>query len=85
MAEKYLHEYQVFDAESDMLKWLYIITGNAKAFVSSTFHGPGRKYVQKATWMNTAIGLTEDMKIYGREYFQQIVSCGNTFLNIAIC
>ena len=43
---KYLHEYQVFDAESDMLKWLHTITGNAKAFVSGTFHGLGRKHMQ---------------------------------------
>jgi transposase-like protein len=46
LAEKYLHEYQVFDAESDMLKWLHTIIGNAKAFVSGTFHGLGRKHMQ---------------------------------------
>jgi len=46
LTEKYLHEYQVFDAESDMLKWLHTIIGNAKAFVSGTFHGLGRKHLQ---------------------------------------
>ncbi|MGI5850155.1 MAG: hypothetical protein ACOX8Q_08875 [Christensenellales bacterium] len=42
LAEKYLHEYQVFDADTDMLKWLHIIVSNAKAFVSGTFHGLGK-------------------------------------------
>lgn len=46
LAEKYLHEYQVFDADLDMLKWLHIIVSNAKAFVSGTFHGLGRKHLQ---------------------------------------
>jgi len=46
MSEKYLHEYQVFDADSGMLKWLHTIVGNAKAFVSGTFHGLGRKHMQ---------------------------------------
>jgi transposase-like protein len=46
LAEKYLHEYQVFDAESDMLHWLHIITGNAKAFILGTFHGLGKKHLQ---------------------------------------
>lgn len=44
--DKYLHEYQVFDADSGMLKWLHTIFGNAKAFVSGTFHGLGRTYMQ---------------------------------------
>lgn len=46
LAEKYLHEYQVFDADSEMLKWLHIIVSNAKAFVSGTFHGLGKKHLQ---------------------------------------
>lgn len=47
LAEKYLHDYEVFDADSDMLKWLHTITGNAKAFVSGTFHGLGKKHLQR--------------------------------------
>jgi len=46
LAEKYLHKYQIFDAESDMLKWLHTIIGNAKAFISGTFHGLGKKHMQ---------------------------------------
>jgi len=46
LAEKYLHEYQVFDADSDMLKWLHTIVSNAKAFVAGTFHGLGKKHLQ---------------------------------------
>jgi len=46
LAEKYQHIYQVFDADSDMLKWLHIIVSNAKAFVAGTFHGLGKKHLQ---------------------------------------
>ena len=46
LAPKHLHEYQVFDADSDMLKWLHIIVSNAKAFVSGTFHDLGKKHCQ---------------------------------------
>ena len=46
LAEKYLHDYQVFDADADMLHWLHIIIGNTKAFVLGTFHGLGKKHLQ---------------------------------------
>ena len=46
LADKYLHEYQVFDADAEMLHWLHIIIGNAKAFVLGTFHGLGEKHLQ---------------------------------------
>ena len=46
LAEKYLHEYQVFDADTDMLHWLHIVIGNTKAFVLGTFHGLGKKHLQ---------------------------------------
>ena len=42
LAEKYLQEYQVFDSDSDILHWLHIIIGNAKAFVLGTYHGLGK-------------------------------------------
>ena len=46
LAEKYLHEYQVFDSDSNILHWLHIIIGNAKAFVLGTYHGLGQKHLQ---------------------------------------
>jgi len=46
LAEKYLHDYRVFDADADMLHWLHIIIGNTKAFVLETFHGLGEKHLQ---------------------------------------
>ena len=46
LAEKYLHDYQVLDADDDMLHWLHIIIGNTKAFVLGTFHGLGKKHLQ---------------------------------------
>jgi hypothetical protein len=44
LTEKHLHEYEVFDADADMLKWLHTITGNAKVIVLGTFQGLGRKH-----------------------------------------
>ena len=37
LAEKYLHEYQIFDADSDMLHWLHIIIGKPKRLCSARF------------------------------------------------
>lgn len=45
LSEKYSHEYEVFSPDSEMLKWLHIMIGNAKAFVSGTFHGLGGKHL----------------------------------------
>lgn len=47
LQEKYLHEYEVFDADSEMLHWLHILIGNAKAFAQGTFHGLGSKHLQR--------------------------------------
>ena len=33
LAQKYFHQYEVFSPDSEMLKWLHILIGNAKAFV----------------------------------------------------
>lgn len=46
LSEDYKHEYQVFDAGSDLLKWLHMVIGNAKAFVLGTYHGLGEKHLQ---------------------------------------
>jgi len=46
LGEKFLHEYQVFDADSGMLYWLHTIIGNMKASISGTFHGLGKKHLQ---------------------------------------
>lgn len=46
LSEKHLHEYQIFDTDTEMLHWLHIIIGNAKAFVLGTFHGLGKKHLQ---------------------------------------
>ena len=45
-AEKFAHEYEVFDPESNWLHWLHILVGNAKAFVGGTFHGLKDKHLQ---------------------------------------
>jgi len=47
LSEKYEHLYQVFNPEGEMLRWLHIIIGNAKAFVTGTFHGLDEKYLQR--------------------------------------
>lgn len=47
LADDYEHQYEVFDSNSDMLKWLHTFIGNAKAFVNGTFHGLGVKHLQR--------------------------------------
>ncbi len=47
LAEKFTHQYKIFDADSDLLHWLHIVIGNAKAFVNGTFHGLGKKHLQR--------------------------------------
>lgn len=42
----YIHEAQDFDPGSEHLKWLYRITGNAKAFINGTYHGTSTKHLQ---------------------------------------
>ena len=39
LANDYNHHYAVYDSNSDMLHWLHIIVGNAKAFILGTYHG----------------------------------------------
>ena len=60
--KKYLHEYQVFDPDSDMLHWLHTIFGNAKAFVLGTYHGLGRNHLQSY--------LDEFCYRFNRRFFQ---------------
>ena len=62
LAEKYLHEYQVFDSDSEMLHWLHIIIGNAKAYVIGTYHGLGFKHLQSY--------LDEFCYRFNRRFFQ---------------
>jgi transposase-like protein len=47
LAEKYLHQYNVFDPQSDLLHWLHTLVGNAKAAVNGTFHGLAPKHLQR--------------------------------------
>lgn len=42
----YIHEAQNFDPNSEHLKWLHRITGNAKAFINGTYHGTSTKHLQ---------------------------------------
>jgi transposase-like protein len=43
---KYNHQYEVFDSNTDMLHWLHVIVGNAKAFLLGTYHGNCRANLQ---------------------------------------
>lgn len=42
----YVHKAQNFDPNSEHLKWLHRITGNAKAFINGTYHGTSTKHLQ---------------------------------------
>lgn len=47
LEEKFLHDWQVFDADAEMLEWVHIAISNAKAFIQGTFHGIGSKHLQR--------------------------------------
>lgn len=42
----YIHEYQNFSTDGELLKWLHSIIGNAKAFINGTYHGTSTKHLQ---------------------------------------
>lgn len=46
LAEKWLHQYRVFNPKSGMLRWLHMAIGNAKDFVGGTYHGLAEKHIQ---------------------------------------
>ena len=46
LAKDYTHEAQDFDPNSEHLRWLHRITGNAKAFINGTYHGTITKHLQ---------------------------------------
>lgn len=47
LSKKYNHNWQIFDADKEMLAWLHTIVSNAKVFVAGTFHGLDEKHLQR--------------------------------------
>lgn len=47
LAEKWLHEYELADANSQSLVWLHTIVSNVKAFIQGTAHGLDGKHLQR--------------------------------------
>jgi len=45
---KFEHEFKHYDPHEDsqFLKWLHTVIGNAKAFIEGTYHGLGKKHLQ---------------------------------------
>lgn len=46
LAKEYIHQAENFSPDSDHLKWLHRIIGNAKAFINGTYHGTSTKHLQ---------------------------------------
>lgn len=46
LSDNFVHKYEVFDPATGTLNWLHTMIGNAKAFVTGTFHGLDSKYLQ---------------------------------------
>lgn len=46
LSENYNHEFEVYDSNKDMLHWLHMVVGNAKAFILGTYHGNCRANLQ---------------------------------------
>ena len=47
LGEKYNHNWEVFDAQKEMLLWLHTILSNVKEDILGTFHGVSKKYLQR--------------------------------------
>jgi hypothetical protein len=47
LSEKYNHNWDVFDADKEMLVWLHTVISNAKSFVQGTFHGLDALHLQR--------------------------------------
>lgn len=47
LEEKFLHEWQIFDADAEMLGWLHTIISNVKSALQGTYHGLDAKYLQR--------------------------------------
>lgn len=46
LASNYTHQAENFSPDSEHLKWLHRIIGNAKAFINGTYHGTSSKHLQ---------------------------------------
>lgn len=46
LSENYIHQAEDFSPDSEHLKWLHRIIGNAKAFINGTYHGTSTKHLQ---------------------------------------
>ena len=46
LEKDYTHHAENFSPDSDHLKWLHTLTGNAKAFINGTYHGTSTKHLQ---------------------------------------
>ena len=46
LSERYNHEWEVFNPDGELLKWLHHMIGNAKTFINGTYHGTSTKHLQ---------------------------------------
>ena len=46
LADNYTHQAEDFDPNSEHLRWLHRIVGNAKAFINGTYHGVSTEHLQ---------------------------------------
>ena len=46
LAKRYNHEWDVFNPDGELLKWLHHMIGNAKTFINGTYHGTSTKHLQ---------------------------------------
>lgn len=46
LKSNYTHQAENFSPDSEHLKWLHRIIGNAKAFINGTYHGTSKTHLQ---------------------------------------
>lgn len=46
LRQEYEHQFQVFDKDSNALRWVHTLISNVKSFFLGTYHGLGKKHLQ---------------------------------------
>ena len=65
LKEKWLHKFELFDADSEMLTWLHTVVSNVKALVQGTSHGLDEKHFQRY--------LNEVCYRFNRRFFEKTI------------
>ena len=67
----YTHHYQVFDKDSGALRWVHILISNVKSFLLGTYHGLGKKHLQR---YSDEFAFRFNRRFWPQQLFPRLVS-----------